>query len=165
VGLSSFDSKKSSKANLSAATNGTHTPTTTGGQGKNTFEEYDEFDEPGAEQMEMTFDISFRDPPTPVSAPPTSKSPLPLSPLPTHPDRSGTSSPWEATPIKSPAPWDSAAQTAWDDTTPAERPPLRSAKTEPHPSSLDVNNLGHNAWVDEFEEDFGTEKEVKMSFM
>jgi hypothetical protein len=121
---------------------------------ENGYEEYDEFDEG---EMEMTFDTSFREP-----APPTSKPSLPLSPLPAMPDRSGTSSPWEGTPSKATPP---DTQPSWDDPAPAvKRPPLRSAKTEPH--GLDVNNtLGHNAWADEFEDEFGQEKEVQMSFM
>jgi hypothetical protein len=130
---------------------------------ENGFEEYDEFDAPAPEAMEMTFDTEFRDPPAPLSAPLTSKSSLPL---PTLPDRSGTNSPWEATPSKSPTPWGQDTQPTWDDPAPVQRPPLRSANTEPHTrSSLDTNNPGHNAWAEEFEEDFGQEKEVQMSFM
>ena len=112
----------------------------------------------------MTFDTSFHEP---APALPTGKSELSLSPLPAVPDRSGTSSPWNGTPSKSSAPWDQDTQPSWDDPAPVERPPLRSAKTEPQPgSSLDVNGqLGHNAWADEFEDGFGQEKEVKMSFM
>jgi hypothetical protein len=139
------------------------------------YEEYDEFDDPGAGQMEMTFDTSFRDPPASTSTP-NNRSPLPLSPLPTHPSRSsGTSSPWDsaATPSKNgsasvSAPWNPDAQPSWDDPSPAERPPLRSAKTESHTSSMGgaaQGDLGHNAWADEFDDDFGQEKEVKMSFM
>ncbi|CAN9330185.1 unnamed protein product [Alternaria alternata] len=134
------------------------------------YEEYDEFDDPGAGQMEMTFDTSFRDPPASASTP-NNKSPLPLSPLPAHPSRSGTSSPWDsATPSKngsSGAPWNPDAQPSWDDPTPAERPPLRSAKTESYAGNAGgaSGDLGHNAWADEFDDDFGQEKEVKMSFM
>jgi hypothetical protein len=126
------------------------------------YEEYDEFDD-GVEHMEMTFDTSFRDP----SPAPVSKSPLPLSPLPSVPDRSGTSTPWESARNTTSAQWGQDTKPGWDDPALAERPPLRSAKTEPHPgSSMDVNNhLGHNAWADEFEDDFGQEKEVQMSFM
>jgi hypothetical protein len=130
------------------------------------YEEYDEFDD-GAEHMEMTFDTSFHDPLPTLSAP-VSRSPLPLPPLLTAPSRSGTSSPWEGAPSKvQDTTWNQDAQPSWDDSAPAERPPLRSSKTEPHPgSSLDVSNrLGHNAWADEFEDDFGQEKEVQMSFM
>ncbi|KAI4946830.1 hypothetical protein J4E91_007002 [Alternaria rosae] len=139
------------------------------------YDEYDEFDDPGAGQMEMTFDTSFRDPPSSATTP--SKFPLPASPLPLQPSRSGTSSPWDSgTPSKNNSstaqPWnsDATAQPSWDDTSgPAERPPLRSAKTESHASSLGPQatggDLGHNAWADEFEDDFGQEKEVKMSFM
>jgi len=142
------------------------------------YDEYDEFDDLGAGQMEMTFDTSFRDPPSSATTP--NKYPLPASPLPLQPSRSGTSSPWDSgTPSKNNSgtaqPWSSDATTtgqpSWDDATggPAERPPLRSAKTDSHASSLgptqSTGDLGHNAWADEFEDDFGQEKEVKMSFM
>jgi hypothetical protein len=142
------------------------------------YEEYDEFDDPGAGQMEMTFDTSFRDPPASSTTP--SNYPLPASPLPAQPSRSGTSSPRDSdTPSKNNAtqhPWnsDATAQPSWDDASPAERPPLRSAKTDSHATSIGggasqagagAPDLGHNAWADEFEDDFGQEKEVKMSFM
>ncbi|KAF2187774.1 DUF726-domain-containing protein [Zopfia rhizophila CBS 207.26] len=42
----------------------------------------------------------------------------------------------------------------------AERPPLRTAATEPN-----VNfTPGYNAWADEYDDDFGKEKEMKMTF-
>jgi hypothetical protein len=135
------------------------------------YEEYNEYD---AGEMEMTFDTSFRDtqPSSSSSAAHLDpKSPVPLSPLPTAPSRSGTSSLWEATTPgqTKDTNWNQDTQSSWEDPAPpAERPKLRSAKTEPHPggSSLDINNnLGHNAWADEFEDDFGKEKEVQMSFM
>lgn len=155
LGISTLDAKASSSNNI-PATNGTHTPNGAKDQG-NKFEEYDEFDDPGAEQMEMTFDSSFRDSSTPVPA--TAKPPL------TDHAGSGTSSPWESTPSKTP--WNLDIQPTWDDPTPAERPPLKSAKTEPQLTTSSGTNVnpGYNAWADEFEDDFGKENEVKMSFM
>ncbi|KAH8725274.1 hypothetical protein GQ44DRAFT_707450 [Phaeosphaeriaceae sp. PMI808] len=134
LGVTASDPKTSSAINLPNA-NGIHTPN----GAKHSFEEYDEFDDMGAQQMEMTFDTSFHDP-TP--------SPLPQkSPLPAHIPSIGTPS--------------KAQQHAstWDD-----RPPLLTSKTAPLSSSASADPL-HNAWADEFEDDFGTEKEVKMSFM
>ena len=166
----------SHKANGSTA----HKPglTTMGGA----FEEYDEFDDPGAGTMEMTFDTSFRDdkndtlkhnPPS-IALPPSAaassrpRSPLPLSPLPSQPSRSGATSPWGGPPLSSRAAsprWDpesTAAAPSWDDEPLDRRPHLRSGKTEP--AEMLGGDLGANAWADEFDEDFG-EKEVKMSFM
>lgn len=144
-------------------TNGTHTPTNKG------YDEYDEFDDPGAGQMEMTFDTSFREP-SPSSSN-FAKSPRPPS---------GTSSPWASgTPTKSktsladpPTPSvPSTTANTWNDPPQPERPQLHTAKTTPHFGASNANGNGmgadpmHNAWADEFEDDFGTEKEVKMSFM
>lgn len=131
--------------------NGTHTA---GG-----WEEYDEF-EHEQEHMEMTFDTSFRDPSPP---PPhnsnsnnttNNKSSFPPSPLPAPHIHSDTASLWDDDPFSS--------------SHHMARPPLRSSKTEPQAMSgggMDNGDLGHNAWADEFEDDFGEEKEVKMSFM
>ena len=149
LGATDLDGKASSTSNL-PNTNGTHTRGVEVAPKKD-FEEYDEYDD-GAERMEMTFDSSFKDPPT--SAAPAAKSPLPVE--------SGTSSPWDTTSNTS-APWNADSQSTWDDPKPAERPPLKSAKTEPLNGA--VANPGYNAWADEFEDDFGKEKEVKMSFM
>lgn len=137
-------------------TNGTHTPNPN--TKKQSFEEYDEGD---AGDVEMTFDSSFREP----TPPPASKSPIPKQVTDT-PER--TSSPWETAPT-----------TTWTDPAPPERPPLVTAKTAPHPAALNgtsapatdlehhttVADPLHNAWADEFEDDFGKEKEVQMSFM
>jgi hypothetical protein len=123
-----------------------------------------------------------------------SKSPLPssASPFPAQPSRSGsgTSSPWvdpstspptTVTPNQSNStaqPWNTETpqHASWDE----HRPPLRSAKTFSHApgnssgmvplstsasASAAAGDLGHNAWADEFEDDFGQEKEIKMSFM
>ncbi|KAF2875025.1 hypothetical protein BDV95DRAFT_485654 [Massariosphaeria phaeospora] len=47
----------------------------------------------------------------------------------------------------------------WSDK-PSERPPLRSASTDP---SLNLVP-GYNAWTDEYEDEFGKEKELQMTF-
>jgi len=142
------------------------------------YEEYDEFDyDPAGEgQMEMTFDTQFRDDPKPThqqqqyhSSTSASKSSLPLSPFPAQPSRSGTSSPWED---ETSAKWDddAGAGAYGGGANAGARPPLRSAKTESHTSTMasgggNNGDMGHNAWADEFEDDFGQEKEVQMSFM
>jgi hypothetical protein len=146
LGITAADTK----AAIPSTTNGTHTPNGT----KKSFEEYDEFDDLGAGQMEMVFDTSFREP-TPSPALAAAKSPLPAS---------GTSSPWaQGTPSKI-----SIADTtppSWNEPPVPERPPLFTAKTAPHSASLNGSDPLHNAWADEFEDDFGQEKEIKMSFM
>jgi hypothetical protein len=43
----------------------------------------------------------------------------------------------------------------------APRPALRSVATAP---AVPVVSLEHNAWVDEFEADFGQEKDVSLTF-
>ncbi|KAI8940209.1 hypothetical protein NX059_003915 [Plenodomus lindquistii] len=146
LGTSSMDSK--------IAVNGAQTTSATSAHSNGGFEEYDEYDE-GAEHMEMTFDSSFREPTSSAS-----KSPMP--PTVAH---SGASTPWESTPIKSP--WDPDSQPTWDDPTTIERPPLKSAMTSPQPmtSNSTNGNPGYNAWADEFDDDFGKEKEVQMTFM
>ncbi|KAH4932897.1 hypothetical protein HBI79_095870 [Parastagonospora nodorum] len=120
-------------------TNGTHDAA------KKSFEEYDEGD---AGEVEMTFDTSFAEPTPP---PAIAKSPLP---------RSGASSPWAGTPSRV-----SLADTrpAWSEPALPERPPLLTAKTAPLSGA--GGEAMHNAWADEFEDEFGEEKEVKMSFM
>ena len=47
-----------------------------------------------------------------------------------------------------------------------QRPPRRSSLTMPSSASAQSGNLGieHNAWADEDDEDFGREKEVKLTF-
>lgn len=49
----------------------------------------------------------------------------------------------------------------WKDS-PTERPPLRTSMTEP--SSSANMTPGYNAWADEFEDDFGKERDMKMTF-
>ena len=94
------------------------------------WEEYNE----NEDGMTMTFDSSFKDPPSHSLS--RSKSPS-LSygsqPLPNLPK--------------------------WDDTS-AERPPLKSSATEP---SVNLTP-GYNAWADEFDDDWGKEKEMEMTF-
>lgn len=160
------NSRGNSIVNLSATTNGNgaHTPNPTC---KQSFEEYDGFDRE-EENIEMTFDTSFHDSPKP------SKQDLSI------PDR--TNSPWEGqksyTTVPSPLPqhssggWDDHPSTFTTTATTSERPPLHSSKTTPPgsgagsgPTMNGVSDPGHNAWADEFEDDFGEEKEMKMSFM
>jgi len=125
--------------------------------GKNTFEEYVEYDE-GAERVEMTFDSAFQERPTPVSS--TSKSPVPP-----HTGNPDFSTSWRSMPTK-PA-WSLERQSSWDESAAVERPPLKAVKTSPQPLTSNGThaNFGYNAWADEFDDDFGKEKEVKMSFM
>jgi hypothetical protein len=143
-------------ASRESATNGTHTPTTSA---KKSFDEYDEFDDLGAGRMEMVFDTSFKEPAS------SAKSPSPAN---------GTRSPWMESKASDTSP------PSWNDPPPPERPQLFSAKTMPLGTGVNGNGNGngngggsgsgsnpmHNAWADEFEDDeFGQEKEVKMSFM
>lgn len=48
----------------------------------------------------------------------------------------------------------------------SQRPPLRSSSAMPGSASTNIPGLGieHNAWADEDDEDFGREKEVKLTF-
>jgi hypothetical protein len=98
------------------------------------YDEYDEYDEG---EVSMTFDTAYKTPAIAAAAPaPTTKSPS-LAPEPTfiEPPRSS---------------WNS---------TPEQRPPLRTAATLPN-----VNLApSYNAWADD-DDDFGKEKEVKMTF-
>jgi hypothetical protein len=147
LGISADGSKANSTNNL-PGTNGTHTPNGT--------KEYEEYDEGDMGEMEMTFDTSFHDPaPLPSPLPPAAKSPLPSA------SRSGASSPWAGTPSK--ISLAEPTSSGWSDPTPPERPPLVTAKTMP--SSGAGNDAMHNAWADEFEDEFGQEKDIKMSFM
>lgn len=60
---------------------------------------------------------------------------------------------------RSPEPsYKAAAGPSWD--TPSERPPLKPAVTEPNPNLTPA----YNAWADEYDDDFGKEKEMKMTF-
>lgn len=126
-----------------------------GTSGTKEYDEYDEFDDPG-ESMTMTFDSNFKDAPkttqqqqTPSYAPETSTWESP---------QLGRTSTWDSPPAATVS-WDSAANDA------PGRPPLRSANTMPVGANGGGVTPGYNAWADEFEDDFGQEKEVKMSFM
>lgn len=127
-----------SSSNLSTYS-GASTPYQNGDR-KKSFDEYDETADGG---VSMTFDTSFNEP-TPSKSP--ARSPLPSA-------------------YKSPNPsssdWDTPT---WKDNL-TERPPLRSSATEP--TSQSANNItpAYNAWADEFDDDFGKEKEMKMTFM
>jgi hypothetical protein len=157
---------------ISAADSESVAPNTNGT--KKSFEEYDEGD---AGEMEMTFDTSFREPtPSPLAS---------KTSLPTHDVPNRTASSWEshtptkpsAVPSRTASPWQSTAPAkpsrpetgpTWDDPAAPERPNLFTAKTAPHGSALNGSSNtdpAHNAWADEFEDDFGQEREVKMSFM
>ncbi|KAF2468242.1 DUF726-domain-containing protein [Lindgomyces ingoldianus] len=92
---------------------------------KKRFEEYDEHEDGG---MTMTFESSFKDPP---SIPP-SKSPVPSHEPPEMPT------------------WNAAA----------EQPPMKSALTDSNANFTP----GYNAWADEYDDEFGKEKEMKMTF-
>ena len=115
-----------------------------GTTGTKEYDEYDEFDDPDAGNISMTFDTSFKDPPRSA-----------------QPEKSA----WESPELGRKTTWDSPprAETSvgWENTVndAPGRPPLKSANTMP------AANPGYNAWADEFEDDFGQEKEVKMSFM
>jgi hypothetical protein len=112
--------------------------------GTKEYDEYDEFDDPGAGNISMTFDTSFKDPPKSA-----------------QPEKNA----WESPELGKKGTWDSPPRAAptvgWESTTndAPGRPPLKSANTMP------AANPGYNAWADEFDDDFGQEKEVKMSFM
>ncbi|KAJ4984271.1 duf726 domain protein [Stagonosporopsis vannaccii] len=124
-----------------------------GTSGTKDYDEYDEFDEPGAGDISMTFDTSFND--TPKSAKPQA-----------HPTPGYASAVWDSPEATQKGAWDSpppaASAVSWESQTndAPGRPPLRSAITMP------AANPGYNAWADEYDDDdFGQEKEVKMTFM
>lgn len=176
LGVGGPSGKANSTGNLSSAVRlPPGSQLSNGTSGTKEYDEYDEFDDPGA-GMSMTFDTSFKDPPRAKAA---------YTPT---PDKNAWDSP-ESTRGSAPAEpqtktaWDSPEslrrdglprQGTWDSPPPAAptvswatqsndapgRPPLRSANTMP------AANPGYNAWADEFDDDeFGQEKEVKMSFM
>ncbi|KAF2626896.1 DUF726-domain-containing protein [Macroventuria anomochaeta] len=143
LGVAAANGKANSTGNL---TPGVRLPPgsqlSNGTSGTKEYDEYDEFDDPGAGNISMTFDSSFRDPPSSKST---------TQPSPSYaPEKSA----WDSPPL-------AASSMSWEDATndAPGRPPLRSANTMP------PSNSGYNAWADEFEDDFGQEKEVKMSFM
>jgi hypothetical protein len=133
---------------------------THGDRNKHSFEEYDEFDD-GAGDMTMTFDSSFKEPlPSSSSsfayAPPSARSPMQQSPY--------ESSPKIHVPDIEPS-WNDTP--TWKDkSSPPAPSPLRSALTEPAiGSNGDMGmGMGYNAWADDFEDEFGNPKEMKMTF-
>lgn len=138
---------------------------TTGTKDYDEYDEYDDFGGGGGGDMSMTFDTSFRDTPKPQQLPKSTAASPPTHHTPTNsswdsPTTAGLArnntwdSPPSATAAATAVSWDAAAIDA------PGRPPLRSAHTLP------AANPGYNAWADEFEEEeFGQEKEVKMTFM
>lgn len=124
-----------------------------GTSGTKDYDEYDEFDEPGAGDISMTFETSFSD--TPKSAPPQA-----------HPttEYASEKSTWDSPEPAQKSTWDSpppaASAVSWESQTndAPGRPPLRSANTMP------AVNPGYNAWADD-DDEFGQEKEIKMTFM
>lgn len=89
----------------------------------------------GESDVQMTFDSSYQSPSKSVASPQ-----LPSTPSSDRPPE--TSSP--------------------SFTTPLQRPGLRSSATMP--SGISGLSLEHNAWADDDEDDFGKEKEIKMTF-
>lgn len=77
-------------------------------------------------------------------------------------------SPWHSSqlPTDSPGQIPSPLREPTNEAPMPQRPPLRSASTTPSRASMDMPGLGieHNAWADEDDEDFGREKEVKLTF-
>lgn len=106
------------------------------------FDDYDEYNDGAGEGMSMTFDTQFKEPP---SAKNPARSPMPSEHKFSEPSLSA---------------WDTPD---WKDT-PDERPPLRSSLTEPSTQNTNIAP-GYNAWADDFEDEFGHEKEMKMTFM
>ena len=69
-------------------------------------------------------------------------------------------------PTDSPARIPSPLRESTNETSMPQRPPLRSPSMMPSNASMNIPELGmeHNAWADEDDEDFGREKEVKLTF-
>ncbi|KAL5418140.1 hypothetical protein PMIN04_007451 [Paraphaeosphaeria minitans] len=99
------------------------------------------YDEAADGDISMTFDTSFKEPPS-------SRSPA-ISPLPSA--------------HKSPEPSSAWDPPSWTDN-PPERPQIRPSMTEP---SAQGSNMApaYNAWADDYDDEFGKEKELKMTFM
>lgn len=132
-------------ANASTLSNGNLT------SGKKIYDEYDydEFADGGAAgdgDISMTFDTSFTD-----SAYKTSKADPPL-----YSQSYSQSVSLSQTPDPAINGWDTHTSQDRD----RERPALKAASTEPVP----VLAPSYNAWADEFDDEFGKEKELKMTF-
>lgn len=124
-----------SSANLSVYSNGAHS-SHNGDQEKSV-----KGDDPFADEnaVTMTFDTSFNE------APPPPKSPLPpATKTPPVAKDPGDPPPANGSPVP-------------------DRPPLKSSATAPNPSDVNLAP-GYNAWTDEFDDEFGKEKEMKMTF-
>lgn len=125
-----------SSSNLSTYS-GASTPHQNGDRKKS----FDAYDEAADGDICMTFDTSFKEPP-PSKTP--AKSPLSSS----H------------SPNPSSSAWDPPS---WNDN-PPERPQLRPSMTEPSAQGTNMAPA-YNAWADEYDDEFGKEKELKMTFM
>jgi hypothetical protein len=126
-----------SSSNLSTHS-GASTPYQNGDRKKSS----DEYDEAADGNISMTFDTSFKKP-SPTRTP--TRPPLPS----THESSNPSSSAWDPP--------------SWNEN-PAERPPLRPSMTEPSSQGATMAPA-YNAWADEFDDEFGKEKELKMTFM
>lgn len=126
-----------SSSNLS-----THSGASYGHQNDTRKKEFDYYDEGADGGMSMTFDTQFKEP-SPARSP--ARSPMHS----TYGSHKASSSVWDTPSWKDP---------------PVDRPPLRSSMTEPTTQNGNMAP-GYNAWADEFEDDFGQEKEMKMTFM
>jgi hypothetical protein len=119
VANTNFGGSTSNLSTHSNLSNSAHSNHETGSKDKG----FDDYDEHNDGEMTMTFDSSFKEPPSNSSWEKESRKPEP----PAEPS--------------------------------AERPPLKTNATEPN-----VNlTPGYNAWADD-EDDFGKEKEMKMTF-
>ncbi len=162
-----------------------HMPSINGSSQKSSggYEEYNEFDDiADAGPIEMTFDSSFRGPPSsavrsPISAfdPSPERSPSPWR-SPNLNNNDDSLRPWDSTPSKpSPAMGYNSNERLSPLPAAADRSAPKSPSTDPYPAAPSPLNgtgagaanvsPGYNAWANEFEDDFGQEKEVKMSFM
>lgn len=130
-----------SSSNLSTHSGASYSPHhPNGDHSKHGFNDYDDYDEATDGGMSMTFDTSFKEPAR-----------SPRSPF----GHQKTESAWDDAPT-------------WRDSpSAAGRPPLRSM-TAPSSSGNAREDLapGYNAWAEDLDDDeFGHEKEMKMTFM
>lgn len=94
------------------------------------------------EQVEMTFDTTYRSPPRSAA---TSRNNLPL----------------RMSPSLGPTPMSPTMPEPTDRAATLQRPDLQSSSTSP--AALPPTDFGRNAWADD-DEDFGQEKEIEMTF-
>ena len=136
---------------------------------KKSFEEYDEFADGGGSGIKMTFDSSFKEPHAAAAEPNHALGPGPAYPRSSTPASAAVTPPQSYERSKS-QPWD--AQSGWNDnSTEADRPPLKSSSTAPILGAGAVGlgvgvgaAAGYNAWADEFEDEFSGGGEMKMTF-